>query len=195
VKSFSLKALSGSLLFLVASVGITAGLWTLSSSQASKSRIEKERIEFALNAARARLLKTGSERHIIEDNLNAWQSLEKRGFTNDNQRLAWLEAVTNANRHNQLYGLEYTLSAPIPASLATTGGLPIMQTAIHIKMPILVENDLSRFLDDLKSHPSGLMRAKSCTISRTGSTPPAMVNRPGLEAECELLWYTLKAGS
>jgi hypothetical protein len=195
VKSFRLKALSVSLLFLAVSISLSAGLWTLSSSQTNKSRIEKERIEFALNAARARLLKTGSERHVIEDNLSAWQALEKRGFTNDNQRLSWLEAVTNANRHNQLYGLEYTLSAPAPASLTATGGLPIMQTVIHIKMPILVEDDLSRFLDDLKSHPSGLMRTKSCTISRTGPQHPAMVNRPGLEAECELLWYTLKAGS
>ena len=195
MKSFNLKALSGALLFLAISASIAAGLWTLSSRLADKARAEKEHFEFALNAAQARLLKTGSERHLIEDNLDAWQALEKRGFTSDNQRLAWLEAVTNANRHSQLYGLEYTLSAPVPASVATTGGLPIMRTAIHIKMPILVEDDLNRFLDDLKSHPSGLMRTKSCTISRTGPTAPVLVNRPGLEAECELVWYTLKAGS
>jgi hypothetical protein len=171
---------------------IALGVWSLSSSQANKARIEKDRVEFSVNAARARLLKTGSERHIIEDNLKAWQALEKRGFTNDNKRLSWLEAVTEANKGNQLYGLEYTLSPPIPATLDAARGLPLMQTTLHIKMPMLVEGDLTRFLDDLKDHPSGIMRTKTCTISRSGPQHPAMINRPGLEAECDLLWYTLK---
>lgn len=195
MKSFDLKALTGSLIFLAISASVATGLWILSSSHAGKSRVEKERLEFALNAARAQLLKTGSERHVIEDNLTAWQALEKRGFTNDNQRLAWLEAVTDTNRRNRLYGLEYTLSAPAPASLDLARGLPLMQTTLHVKMPLLIEGDLGRFLNDLKSNPAGLMRARSCSLSRIGSLPPAMVNRPGLEAECDLLWYTLKAGS
>jgi type II secretory pathway pseudopilin PulG len=186
------KALTGSLIVLAVSVGVAATLWTVSSGQETKIQLEKDRVEFALNAARARLLKTGSERHVIEDNLAEWQSLERRGFTNGNQRLAWLEAVTNANRNNQLYGLEYTLAAPIPASAASHGGLPLMQTTIHIKMPILTEDDLVHFLNSVKSHPAGLMRPKSCTITRTGPLPPALVNQPGLDAECDLLWYTLK---
>ncbi|MGA7178188.1 MAG: hypothetical protein WBX11_01185 [Thiobacillaceae bacterium] len=195
MKLIDLKSLSGSFVFLVLSAGVAIALWSMSSNQVNKSRTEKEHIEFALNAARARLLKAGSERHVIEASLTEWQALEKRGFTNNSQRLAWLEAVSDANRHNQLYGLDYTLSSPKQAALKSAYGLPLMQTVIHIKMPILVEDDLSRFLAGLKSHPSGLMRPKSCGISRTGPLPPDMVNRPGLEAECELLWYTLKAGS
>jgi type II secretory pathway pseudopilin PulG len=195
MKALNLRALSGSLIFLAVSLGMAVGLWAWVSAQAQKARAEKERVEFAYNAARARLLKTGSERHVIEDNLDAWQTLEQRGFINPSQRLAWLEAITNANRNNRLYGLEYTLSPPEPVPADIARGLPLMQTIVHIKMPILVEDDLSRFLKDLQSHPAGLMRARSCTLTRSGPLPPNMVNQPGLEAECELLWYTLKSPS
>ncbi len=187
-----LKPLAGPLLLLVVSAGVAATLWTVSSEQETKTQVEKDRVEFALTAARARLLKTGSERHVIEDNLVRWQALERRGFTNANQRLAWLEAVTDANHTSQLYGLEYTLSAPATSSLEFSHGLPLMQTTIHVKMPILTEDDLAHFLDAVKAHPAGLMRAKSCTLSRTGPLPPALANQPGLEAECDLLWFTLK---
>jgi hypothetical protein len=193
MKALNLRALSGSLIFLALSLGMVIGAWAWTSAKAQKAGVEKDQIEAAYNTAHARLLKAGSERHVIEDNLETWQTLERRGFINPNQRLAWLEAVTNANRNNRLYGLEYTLSAPEPAPPAVAGGLPLVQTILRVKMPILVEDDLARFLKDLQSHPTGLMRARSCTISRSGPLPPPMVDQPGLEAECELLWYTLKA--
>ncbi|HYP68732.1 MAG TPA: hypothetical protein VEP67_10855 [Thiobacillaceae bacterium] len=193
MKAPDLRALSSSLIFLAVSLVLTAGIWGWISAQAEKARAEKERVEFAYNAAHARLLKTGSERHVIEDNLDAWQTLVRRGFIDPNQRLTWLEAITNANRNNRLYGLEYTLSAPEPVPPVVAGGLPLVQTIVHVKMPILVEDDLTRFLKDLQSHPAGLMRARSCTVTRNGPLPPPTVNQPSLEAECELLWYTLKA--
>lgn len=195
MKALNLRALGGSLIFLALSLGMAAGLWAWTSGQARNARAEKERVEFAYHAARARLLKTGSERHVIEDSLDAWQTLERRGFINPNQRLAWLEAITEVNRNNRLYGLEYTLSAPEPVPPDLARGLPLMQTKVHIKMPILVETDLNHFLKDLQSHPAGLMRARSCTLTRNGPLPPDMVNQPKLEAECELLWYTLKSPS
>lgn len=195
MKTLNLRALSGSLILLAMSLGMALGIWAWVSAHAQKAREEKERVEFAYNAARARLLKAGSERHVIEDNLDPWQSLERRGFINPNQRLAWLEAITNANRSNRLYGLEYTLSAPEPVPPDVARGLPLVQTIVRVKMPILVEDDLGRFLKDFQSHPTGLMRARSCTLSRSGPLLPSMVNQPGLEAECELLWYTLKLPS
>jgi len=195
MKALNLRALSGSLIFLAVSLVIALGLWAWTSAQAQKARAKMERVEFAYNAAHGRLLKTGSERHVIEDNLGAWQTLERRGFINPNQRLAWLEAIANANRNNRLYGLEYTLSAPEPVPPDVARGLPLVQTNVHVKMPILMEDDLSRFLKDLQFHPAGLMRARSCTLTRNGPLPPNMVNQPGLEAECELLWYTLKSPS
>lgn len=195
MKALNLRDLSSSLTFLAVALGMAVGLWAWTSAQAQKARVEKERVEFAHNAARARLLKTGSERHVIEDNLDAWQMLEHRGFIDSNQRLAWLEAITNANRSSQLYGLEYTLSAPEPVPPDIARGLPLVQTIVHVKMPILVEDDLSRFLKALQSHPAGLMRARSCTLTRNGPLPPNRVNQPGLEAECDLLWYTLKSPS
>jgi hypothetical protein len=193
MKALNLRALSGSLIFLAVSIGMAIGAWAWTAAKVQKARAEKERVEFAYNAARARLLKTGSESHVIEDNLDAWQKLEQRGFINPNQRLAWLEAITDANRSNRLYGLEYALSAPEPVPPIVAGGLPLLQTTVHVKMPILVEDDVTRFLNDLQSHPAGLMRARSCTFTRNGPLPPPMVNQPGLEAECDLLWYTLKA--
>jgi hypothetical protein len=195
MKPASPKTLSGPLLLLACCLAISAVLWTLSSRQADEGRIEMERVKYTLNATRARLLKSGSERIVIDDNFDAWKDLVKRGITRQDQRLAWLETITNANRSSKLYGLDYTLDTPVSAPPGIARGLPLVQTPIRIKMPILVEQDLSRFLTEVHDSRIGLMRVKSCTLSRTGPQTPTMADRPGIEAQCELLWYTLKTGS
>jgi hypothetical protein len=73
------------------------------------------------------------------------------------------------------------------------GGLPLKQTRMAVKMPLLVETDLRRFLDALRARAPGLFRVDRCRLSRIGDTPPQPVNRPELEAECELLWFTVAA--
>ena len=118
-----------------------------------------------------------------------------RGFVGAEDRLAWIEAVQLANRDAGLYGLTYRLM-PRTASPATLAqGLPLGQTRMVLTLPLLVETDLTRFLDALKTRAPGVYRVQGCRLSRLDNASFEAANHPHLQAECDLLWFTVATAS
>lgn len=180
------------LLLLAASVLSAAGMFW-SHRHATEARTELQRQQTALNAAHARQQQDQTEARLIAEHLDAYRALIERGFIGEENRLAWIEAAQLANQDARLYGLTYTLSprAAAPASLA--GDLPLNQTRMLVNMPVLVETDLPRFIDALRARAPGVFRVSECRLSRITDAPPQPVNRPELDAECELRWFTVAA--
>ena len=180
------------LLLLAAGLMSAAGVFW-SHKQDTEARAALQAQQTALNAAHARQQQGRTEARLIAQHIDAYHALIAQGFVGEENRLAWIEAVQLANRDAQLYGLTYTLSprAAAPATLAS--GLPLKQTRMVLKMPLLVETDLPRFLDALRARAPGIFRVDRCHLSRITDTPPQPVNRPELDAECELLWFTVAA--
>lgn len=176
-------------LFVAASMAAAGILWSHGENVQARAALQSEHA--ALNAARAREQQAQTEARQIAQHLDAYQAMTAQGFVGEENRLAWIEAAHLANRDARLYGLTYSLSprAAAPASLA--GGLPLKQTRMTLGMPLLVETDLPRFLDALRARAPGLFRVSRCRLSRTTDAPPQPGNAPQLEAECELLWFTI----
>lgn len=186
-----IAALKAPLLLLLAVALIaTAGvLW--SRQQAAQADASLRAQQAALSAARARLQQGQTEARLIAQHLDAYRALLARGFIGAENRLAWIEAVHLANRDARLYGLTYTLSPRTAAPAALAGGLPLQQTRMTLAMPMLVETDLPRFLDALRARAPGLFRVDRCQMNRNTDDSPQAVNRPELDVECELLWFTV----
>ena len=178
------------LLLLAASLLSAAGIF-LSHKQTTAAHADLQRQQTALHAARARQQQGQAEAHLIAQHIDAYRALIARGFVGEENRLAWIEAVHLANQDARLYGLTYTLSPRAPAPVPLAGGLPLKQTRMTVNMPLLVETDLPRFLDALRARAPGLFRTSSCRLARITDAPPQPVNRPELDAECELLWFTV----
>jgi hypothetical protein len=183
---------TSTLLLLAASVLSAAGIFW-SHKQATEARTDLQLQQTALKATQVRQQQGQTEARLIAQHLDAYHALIARGFVGEENRLAWIEAVQLANQDARLYGLTYTLSprAAAPATLA--GGLPLNQTRMVVNMPLLVETDLPRFLDALRARAPGLFRVSSCHLARITDAPPQAVNRPELDAECELRWFTVMA--
>jgi hypothetical protein len=187
----SLKA--SILLLLVAMVLSAAGIaW--SSKQDSEARATLQQQQAAFNTARSRQQQGKTEAHLIAQHLDAYNALMARGFVGEENRLAWIEAVQLANRDAKLYGLIYTLSPRTAAPATIASGLPLNLTRMVVKMPLLVETDLPRFVDALHARAPGVFRVDRCRLSRLSDAPPQFINQPELDAECDLLWFTVTAG-
>lgn len=180
------------LLLLAAGLLSAAGIFW-SHQQDAAARADLQLQQTALIAAHARQQQGQTEARLIAQHIDAYRALIARGFVGAENRLAWIEAVHLANQEARLYGLTYTLSPRTAAPATLAGGLPLKQTRMVIKMPLLVETDLPRFLDALRARAPGLVRISSCRLSRSTEAPPQPVNRPELDAECELLWFTVAA--
>jgi len=180
------------LLLLAGSVLSAAGIFW-SHQQATEARTDLQLQQTALKATQARQRQGQTEARLIAQHLDAYHALIARGFVGEENRLAWIEAVQLANQDARLYGLTYTLSPRAAAPAILAGGLPLNQTRMVVNMPLLVETDLPRFLDALRARAPGLFRVSSCRLARITDAPPQPVNRPELDAECELRWFTVTA--
>lgn len=169
----------------LASIGIG---WSLSLDGDAREAVEARHA--ALAAAQARQRQGQHEARMIAQHLDAYQSLVARGFVGAENRLAWIEAVQLANREAGLYGLTYTLSPREAAPAARAEGLPLQQTRMTVKLPLLVETDLPRFLAAVRARAPGIVRVDRCTLTRP-LEPAVLSAQPALEAECDLVWYTL----
>lgn len=180
------------LLLLAAGLMAAAGIFW-SHQQDTQALAALQAQQTALHAAHARQQQGRTEARLIAQHIDAYHALIARGFVGEENRLAWIEAVHLANRDARLYGLTYTLSprAAAPATLAS--GLPLKQTRMVVNMPLLVETDLPRFLDAVRARTPGVFRVSRCRLIRITDTPPQPVNHPELDAECELLWFTVMA--
>lgn len=190
-----ISALKTSITLLLVAVSLTAAGVFWSHSRDAQARAVLQDQQAALDAARARQQQGETEARLIAQHLDAYDALGARGFVGEESRLAWIEAVQLANRDARLYGLTYTLSPRTAAPAALAGGLPLKQTRMVVKMPLLVETDLPRFLDALHLRASGLFRVSQCRLAHITDVPPQPVNRPELDAECELLWFTVTANA
>ena len=183
------------LLLLVVALFTGAGVWW-SSSKLSDAEAARTQQTQANQAAREKLQRSDNEKKLIQQYQGAYRALIARGFIGAENRLAWLEAVQQANRDAQLYGFDYSLEprALVTASLRSgqaNSSVALGQTVMRIKMPILVEDDLTHFLNALQQRTQSIFRVRMCQISRSTEAMPQALNRPELEVECELLWFTV----
>lgn len=180
------------LLVLALLLAVTGIVWSLKLDADARRAVETQ--QRALVAAQARQRQGQHEARMIETHIDAYRALVARGFIGAENRLAWIEAVQLANRETGLYGLTYTLSPRAAAPAALAAGLPLQLTRMTVKMPLLVETDLTRFLDALRARAPGVVRVERCMLVRVAGASEVPGPDPLLEAECELAWYTLMMG-
>jgi hypothetical protein len=186
---FASLKLSLSLVLAAVLLASGAALWSHSQAQDAETRLQQQ--NSALNAAKQQLDRSQQQQHLIATHLAAYRALVTRGFVGAEDRLAWIEAAQRANRDAGLYGLNYHLT-PRTASLpALVQGLPLGQTTMTLTMPLLVETDLPRFLAALKTRAPGVYHVQGCHLSRLSEAAFDATSLPQLQAECELLWFTV----
>ena len=180
-----------SLLLLLAALLLAVGGALWSRSQALDAALSLRQQHASRNDARPRLDRSRQQQQLIATHLADYQALTARGFVGPEDRLAWIEAVQLANRDAGLYGLDYRLAprAPSPPDLAQ--GLPLGQTVMTLTLPLLIETDLPRFLAALEARAPGVVHVQGCRLTRLNDAPFEVLNEPRLQAECELLWFTV----
>lgn len=181
---------------LALTLAAAAAIVHLSDQTMQQTRAHLEQLKMAQMLARQQFLKSGEEMNTIVRYLADYQRLRQRGFIGAEHRIDWLDALAAANRQARLFGVEYN----IEAQQAYAGELPgkaqlrLRQSAMKLRLRLLHEDDLARFLGSLAAQRAGVFSVNDCDLQRT--TPGAAPTRPhsdqpNLQAECQLVWYTL----
>ena len=149
----------------------------------------------ALQSARAQYQRSGEEKESILRYGPAYEQLRQEGFVGAERRIAWLEALHNADRRVGLFGVRYQIEAQQrydgPLSLPSLSS-QLRSSQMVLDFGVAHEGDLLRFLETLRSQQVGVFSVRSCSLDPAGRDIAPQPRRPNLRANCDIRWLSIQ---
>jgi hypothetical protein len=191
-----LEALRMPLIVLAITI-VTAGAVIYSSSTILQSaRHLLTQRESELRQARLRIQNAGEEKEMIGRYLVPFQQLSQRGLVGEEQRINWLDNIRVANETAGVFGVEYEIGVQRPYVYApefNAGQVLLQESLMQLKIRLLHEEDLPRFLTTLARRGGGFFTVDQCMLRRLKTESERTLQfQPNLSAECDLRWITIK---
>jgi len=140
-----------------------------------------------------RLARIAEEEREVKEKINVYQRLKALNILGEERRLEWADAVTRIRTQRELLDLRYRVERQ--RLLATLPGKPgnvdFFASTMRVDLALLHEEDLLRFLADLRDSGNAYYSVRSCQLSRTGPGGAAAVIAPRLRAECSIDLVTI----
>ncbi len=178
--------------FLVA-VGAVAIV--LSQQMLQKGRAEQTKATADREAAQNRLARTTDEEREIREKLVDYQKLRSRGLIGEERRADWVERIAEIKSARKLFDVKYTIEPQRPADypgLAAAGDVEFLASQMKVVLALLHEEDLFRFIDDLRGALSSHVLVRSCTVSRLEVAAADRGVGPRLRADCTIDLVTIR---
>jgi hypothetical protein len=188
-----LVALRGALVALVTIVSLGGAAVAFTARLVDAAAGEMKLQKAALHEARLRYQRSGDEKDTIVRYLDGYERLQREGVVGEERRINWIDGLRTANIHSELFGVDYQIGVQQPYSGGgvSLGGVELRQSEMKIRLPLLHEGDLLRFLETLDRQHVGLFIVNKCALDRTNQAGGALRYQPNLIAECDLNWITL----
>ena len=186
-------AMPGILAAALVAGGVAAVLLTQELVQ--KAAGEQQAAAAERQSAQSKLDRATDEEREIRDRLVDYRKLLDRGVIGDEQRLDWVDRIAEIKTARKLFDVKYSIEAQRPADypgLAGGGDVEFMASPMKLEMSLLHEEDLFRFLDDLRRALSAHVVVKSCALQRTDRAASDRGLAPRLQASCEIDLVTVR---
>jgi len=176
--------------FAVALALLAAGaalIWSANRSLAAASRTlvatQAERVQNT-----ERLSRISEEEREVKEKLQVYQHLKRLNILGEEKRLEWADALTRIRAQRELLDLRYRVERqrPLASFAGKPGSVDFHASAMKVDLALLHEEDLLRFLSDLRSSGNAYYAVRRCAISRTGQPPTGTTITPRLRAECDI---------
>jgi hypothetical protein len=137
-------------------------------------------------------LRAALQRPPEADDDTDYRRISSSGIVGPEQRHRWVAAIEAAVQARQILDLRYEFAprAPIAVTEAATTGnrSPALASRMSLRMGLLHEEDLLRFLVDLAQATPAILRIQRCNLepAAEGAWPAR------LHAECAVDWITLE---
>lgn len=185
-----LHKLQGSLLLaaILIVAGATALWWT--RGQLDTARREAASAASSLREADNRLKRVRDEEAEIKAKSATFRDLARRRVLGPEQRLEWVELVSEIRRDLRLFAPDYEF-APQQALGVGAGGYQFVCSPMGLRLPLLHEGDLLGLLTQLKARAPAIVQPRTCQIQRQALATDRLGVQPNLQAVCTLHWITI----
>jgi hypothetical protein len=193
-----MKLLALPLLAALVLVGLGAALiaWanqSLQAAQVTLAAAQGERRESA-----DRLARIAEEEREVRAKLDVYQQLKQFNILGEERRLEWADAIARIRTERELLDLRYRVDRQnlLKSVPGKPGSVEFFASTMRVDLALLHEEDLLRFLADLRASGNAYYSVKSCLMERISGLPAtAATLTPRLRASCEIDLITLTDGA
>jgi hypothetical protein len=176
--------------FVAALVLLAAGaalIWGARSSLAASQR-EIAAAQAERRQSAERLARIAEEEREVKEKLDVYKQLKSLRILGEEQRLEWADAITRIRTQRELLDLSYRVDRQrlLKSVPGKPGSIEFFASTMRVQLALLHEEDLLRFLGDLRASGNAYYAVKSCTLARTGQSSGGATIVPRLRAQCEI---------
>jgi hypothetical protein len=178
---------------------ISAGAGALVAAERSMARAQtdKQAANQTKLAAQDRVAKATEEEREIRENLVQFKQLVSWGMVGEEKRLDWVETIAQIRQQRKLFRINYDIEAQRVLDypgVMPAGGVEFMSSRLKVDMPLLHEEDLLNFLDDLQAARKAYVSPRRCVLERTEreAPPGGRGMAPRLRSDCQLDMITIR---
>jgi len=141
-----------------------------------------------------RLARIAEEEREVKEKLEVYQQLKRLNIVGDERRLEWADAINRIRADRELLDMRYRVERQrLLVSLpGKPGSVDFYASPMDVELALLHEEDLLRFLGDLRASGNAYYSVKRCDISRTGQAATGAGLTPRLRAECKIDLITIQ---
>ena len=181
---------------VVAAVAVAAGaalVWTagqaLAKAQGAMAVASAERKQNT-----ERLARIAEEEREVRQKLDVYQRLKQLHIIGEENRLEWADTIARIRRERELLDLRYAIERQ--RLLVSVQGKPasvdFYASTMKIDLALLHEEDLLRFLSDLRQSGNAYYSVRRCNVTRSGQALSGSTMTPRLQANCEIDLITIR---
>ena len=180
-----------SLLAAILMIALGSGSVYVMLNKIKATKIERSAAQNQRNDFDGKLKRVRNEENEIKEKSAAFSRLQARGIIGDEQRLEWVELLKDIREKRRLVDLEYEISPQHPLDSTSGSGFAFFVSSMKVQLKLLHEEDLTRFLSDLRQRAKALIQIKSCSVSRLPRGTGDGSGSALLQADCQIDWVTL----
>lgn len=177
------------LALLAAGVGIAFS--TGEGLRLAQARLGVAQSERRQNAER--LARIAEEEREVNQKLDVYKQLKALHILGEERRLEWADAVNRIRVQRELLDLRYRVERQklLTSAQGKPANVDFYASTMRVDLQLLHEEDLLRFLGDLRDSGNAYYSVKKCVLTRTGQAAGGATMTPRLSAQCEIDLITI----
>jgi hypothetical protein len=144
-----------------------------------------------------RLARIAEEEREVKANLALYQQLKQLNVLGPERRLEWADAIARIRAQRELLDLRYRVERQqlLSAVPGKPANVEFYASSMRVDLALLHEEDLLRFLADLRASGNAYYSVRHCAMQRTGQAATGLTITPRLSANCQIELITIIDGA
>lgn len=157
-------------------------------AQASLGVAQSERRQNA-----ERLARIAEEEREVNQKMDVYKQLKALNILGEERRLEWADAINRIRVQRELLDVRYRVERQklLGSAPGKPANVDFFASTMRLELQLLHEEDLLRFLADLRDSGNAYYAVKKCVITRTGQAVGGTTMTPRLQASCDIDLITI----